>query len=330
MTRTYVAFFVFFLISTLSWGASPYHVGYQNLEQPFDGRVWYPISDKIKEEPIPASKLFRANNGKENAQVIIEPQMLPLLLLSHGSGGTFDRLDWVADYFARRGWIVAAINHPGNTLTDNTVEGFVQVWKRPELLSRFLDYLLNRHPIRDRIDKKRIMAVGHSSGGTTVIMLAGGRLSRNRFQNPIPFCRPLPKEYDDEHCSELRNHDFTKYPGKWVEKSYKDKRIKAAVAIDPAFTRSFQLNQKTSPVLFLLAGKLKDPSGEIFVKEWAQVFPRQNIQTIPHSIHISFISQCSSFGLKFKAPICYGDKNRADIQKRAYQEMEKFFRKWDP
>lgn len=301
-----------------------HHVGYQDLKGVFVGRVWYPTRIDQEEAIIPTRKIFKNFKGQSNAPLISEPQKLPLLLLSHGSGGSFDRLDWMADYFARRGWIVASANHPGNTLGDNSVDGLIQVWRRAQHISTFLGYLLKDPQFKDRIDHRKIAVVGHSAGGTTVLLLAGMRLSKADFQNPIPYCKEMPKDLDDEHCSELKRYDYTKINRHELEKSYRDQRIKAVVAIDPAFERSFRDGPVPTPVLLVLAEHLKDPSGEIFAKEFVEKFPNMQHAIIPSSVHISFVSECSQFGHSIKAPICEGDRHRDQIHLTSNEDIERF------
>lgn len=315
---------VFFLIllglSARLLAADRYHIGYQDLRQPYPGRIWYPIDARTAESPIPTARLFRTQQGAKDAAIISHPKHLPLLLLSHGSGGSFDRLDWMADYFVRQGWMAAAINHPGNTRDDNTVEGVVQVWKRAIQLSSFLTFLLDQHPLRHHIDKERMVAVGHSAGGTTVLLLAGGRLAKEKFQNPIPFCVPRPKEFDDEHCAELLHYDFQKLSADEIERSYRDKRIKAVIALDPAFAQSFRKGEGSiAPTLFVLAKKRRDRSGEIYTAQFKNLFPDQRFVTIPDAIHISFVSTCSEFGVRRDAPICIENGVREQIHQQANQ-----------
>lgn len=315
-------------LSSHAFASAFYHVGYQDLSKPFHGRVWYPVDIRVQETPISTSKLFQSPLGKKNATPVAQPEHFPLLLLSHGSGGSFDRLDWMADYFVRRGWLVAALNHPGNTREDNTVEGLVQVWKRAEQLSSFLTFLLERHPLRHRIDQEHIAAAGHSAGGTTVILLAGGRFLKEKFQNPIPFCVPEPRETDDEHCAALHQYDFQKHTQEEIERSYRDRRIKTVVALDPAFSHSFQREEKNTdiiPILFVFAGKRRDESGEIFATEFKSLFPGQRYLTVPDAVHISFVSTCSEFGVHREAPICFENHVRKNIHRQANEATLNFF-----
>lgn len=323
--------FLFFAVAILSvagTSAAPfYHVGYQDLETPFVARVWYPISSEIFEAPIPTSPLFKSYFGKKDAPIETARETCPLLIVSHGSGGTVYRLDWLADFFVRRGWIVAGINHPGNTFGDNSAMGLVKVWERPKQVTAFLDWLLQQKVWSDRIDKNRIAFVGHSAGGAAAVLLAGARMSKGLFQDPVPLCRPQPADRDDEDCAAIKKIDFKGFDRKDVEGDYRDVRIRAAVPLDPAFARSFPRRQKlATPTEIIFAEKLKSLWGKIDARDFLRVLPKARQRTIPGSVHISFISECSEKALAEGIPLCVGDAGKRDaIHEETSKEIAAFF-----
>ena len=316
-----------------------YKVGYSDLSSiggsssPFNGRIWYPISLENEVTPIPSSPIFHQYLGKKDAVIVKRDTLFPFLILSHGSGGAALRLDWMAQYFAEHGWIVVGINHPGNTFDDNSAEGLMQVWKRPKQISEFLDWFFKNYSWSNRIDTKQIAAAGHSAGGATVLMLAGARLSKLRLQNPVPFCVPKPSGLDDERCSELKKIKTEKYKTQDVEGDYYDPRVKAVIGLDPGFAKSFDSKYAGSlkvPVLLVLSDKLKSPEGQIYSHDLPNIFSGAESYIPPGSIHISFISSCSSSGLEKNLPICTGDEDRDQIHilinEHAYDFLMKVFR----
>ncbi|MBI4127054.1 MAG: hypothetical protein HY465_06125 [Deltaproteobacteria bacterium] len=319
-----------FLFNSGTTFANSYHVGYSDLPQPMHGRLWYPIDKTIPEQPITNARIFTTLYGAKDAPPIDPSRRLPLLLLSHGSGSMVERLDWIADYFARRGWIVAGINHPGNTLDDNSATGFIRVWKRPKHISHLLDYLLNTSALAHRIDRSRIAAVGHSAGGTTVLLLAGVRMAKPLFQNPLPFCKPIPAAYDDEGCAEIKKMNYQQFSKKEIEGDYRDPRIHAFVAIDPGFAHSFPTQEPPffAPIGFVFPSRLKDPAGEIYAQDFLRIFPDAPTWALPHSVHISFVSACSETGLQRQIPICAGDEGyREKIHEQTNHILWGFFKK---
>jgi predicted dienelactone hydrolase len=126
-----------------------------------------------------------------------------LVVLSHGTGGSELGHSSLAEALARRGYVVAALRHPGDNWQDRSL------WEkppgayfivRPRQVSRVIDALLSDPEWKDRIAMDvrgpRIGAFGHSAGGYTVIALAGGQpdlsrivshCERERADDPI-FC----------------------------------------------------------------------------------------------------------------------------------------------
>jgi predicted dienelactone hydrolase len=103
------------------------------------------------------------------------------VLLSHGSGGDPSNLAWLAETLATHGYVVAAVDHAGDRLGDSSVEGRFAVWRRPAEVTRVLSSLLADPALGPRIDRHRIAAAGHSSGGTTVLELAGARVQPQSY-----------------------------------------------------------------------------------------------------------------------------------------------------
>src|ERR1700753_4174097 len=78
--------------------------------------VWYPAVDGAKEEPLdmgsPGNPLFLAGHAAQDAA--FAPGRHPVVLLSHGFGGTARMMSWFGTELARAGYVVVSVNHPGN------------------------------------------------------------------------------------------------------------------------------------------------------------------------------------------------------------------------
>jgi predicted dienelactone hydrolase len=69
---------------------------------------------------------------------------LPLVIFSHGRGGWFGANHDTEEALADAGFVVAAINHPGDTTNDSSRRDTLSVWKsRPADIVRLLDFVLN-------------------------------------------------------------------------------------------------------------------------------------------------------------------------------------------
>ena len=91
----------------------------------------------------PGLNIFVLGNVARNADLAAAPRKFPLILMSHGTGGTALSLAWLGTALAAHGYIVAGVNHPGNNAVEPyTVEGFSTWWERARDLSEVIDALL--------------------------------------------------------------------------------------------------------------------------------------------------------------------------------------------
>ena len=75
---------------------------------------------------------------------------------------------WLGRALASKGYIAAAVNHPGNNaLEEYTAEGFLIWWERARDLTSVIDMLVGDSQFGRLIDRSRIGAAGFSLGGYT-------------------------------------------------------------------------------------------------------------------------------------------------------------------
>jgi predicted dienelactone hydrolase len=104
-------------------------------------------------------------------------------VLSHGTGGSAQIMSWLGSGLAARGYVVAAVNHPGNNaLEEYTAEGFLVWWERARDLSATIDFVLHDATLSAVVDRRRIGAAGFSLGGYTMFEIAGARTNLVLFQ----------------------------------------------------------------------------------------------------------------------------------------------------
>jgi predicted dienelactone hydrolase len=170
--------------------------------RPLTTAIWYPATARAaKSETIfggpPDKEIFAPVTVAADAEISRESQKYPLILLSHGTGGSAIQMMWLGYYMASRGYIVAAVNHHGNTAAERpyAAQGFLLYWERARDLMAVLDKLLADPVFGGRIDRDRIGAAGFSLGGYTVISIAGGRFSPREFES---FCRSPQRDFTCE------------------------------------------------------------------------------------------------------------------------------------
>jgi predicted dienelactone hydrolase len=99
------------------------------------------------------------------------PEPTPVVLLSHGNGGSGKTMDWLARPLTAAGFRVVAVDHHGNNVVDGyQPEGFIFGWDRPRDLSVVLDDLAGVGPLGP------VGVAGFSFGGFTALAMAGGRI----------------------------------------------------------------------------------------------------------------------------------------------------------
>jgi predicted dienelactone hydrolase len=216
--------------------------------------VWYPADSASIEQPQwvgpPDAPLFAVGSAATGAKHA--SGRFPLILLSHGTGGSAPMLGWLGAVLASHGYIAAAVNHPGNNaLEPYTVAGFSLWWERATDLSEVLDQMLADPEFGLRIDSKRITAVGFSLGGYTMIEIAGGITDRAAYRE---FCKSpaadaickSPPEFPDlleqfNRLDEKGKSDREVAESLSREKrSHRDARVRTVFAIAPALGPAFR------------------------------------------------------------------------------------------
>jgi predicted dienelactone hydrolase len=170
-------------------------VGHEELEwvdaerddRPLRTEVWYPTSpNAMGTRTFYDFRVFGLGLRSEIAHDGVAPspfRRFPLVIFSHGSGGVSWQSIPLMEALASHGFVVAAPNHSGNTVYDQlngTSQPFPQVAAdRPLDVSFVIDAMLARNddpldPLFGKIDPERIGVAGHSFGGYTALVIAGG------------------------------------------------------------------------------------------------------------------------------------------------------------
>ncbi len=146
---------------------------------------------------------------------------LPLVVMSHGRGGSFIGNHDTAEALADNGFIVAALDHPGDTTTDTgrsaDLSAFVD---RPTDVKRLVDFMLASAPMSRSIDVNQVGFFGFSRGGYTGLVSIGGNPD---WMGAADNCRTSLSGI----CKKILTREYPTAP------LVHDPRIKAAVVADP-------------------------------------------------------------------------------------------------
>ena len=144
----------------------------------------------------------------------------PLILMSHGHGGARKDKSWLAEKLAATGFLVASVEHFGNSKETYDPITSLRFWER----SLDITYALNELLKTEKIDEKRIGFIGYSLGGMTGLSLAGAVA-----QNLKQFAYASQGTREEFQAKLFEQIDFSE-----GEKSFADPRIKSMILICPA------------------------------------------------------------------------------------------------
>jgi len=99
----------------------------------------------------------------------------PLVVISHGNGGTAIIYRTIATHLAKNGYVVAIPEHPGNNRTDNSLEGTLEnLVNRPRHIRLTIDAISSDDRFGACVPPDNVAIIGHSMGGYTALAVAGG------------------------------------------------------------------------------------------------------------------------------------------------------------
>ena len=301
-------------------------VGYQHLmiDDPRGGQievgVWYPADAKTASTYVGAYPLDVAVDASPSAG------RHPLVVMSHGNGGSFAGHVDTAMALAEAGFVAAALTHTGDNYRDQSRA--VDLPNRPRQLKRLLDYMVDEWPQHDAVDARRIGAFGFSAGGFTVLALAGGEPDLSRF---APHCEAHPAVYD---CALVaRSPGVMKAIAAAKPVWTLDTRLRAVVSAAPAIGFAFGaegLKTVTVPVSLWRAEfdqVLPDPDYATAVRE---TLPRPpEFHLVANADHYDFLPPCNEI-LKRNAPIICPSRtgfDRAAFHEGFNREVVAFFKR---
>lgn len=192
--------------------------------------IWYPRGQGGAQTTYAENPVFRGVTAFADAAPAAGH--FPIVLFSHGMGGTDRAQAWLGAALAERGAIVVMANHPGSTWGDHDMARGVRHWTRAADLSRALDALAQDPDLGDHLDLSRVMAAGFSFGGWTALSLGG---VTGNLDGIVAACTAHIEKM--EACDILLSEKVgmqRQDPALW-NASYADARVTSVVAIDPGF-----------------------------------------------------------------------------------------------
>jgi predicted dienelactone hydrolase len=221
-------------------------------DRPVWADVWFPSTDESPERAM----IHGLGQGMAipSAEVAARGAPFPLVVMSHGASGSAPSYSWIAEYLARNGVVVLGVSHYGESWLygPDTIDpaAVTRLWTRPADCTFALTKLLATETFGGHVDPARIGALGHSSGGATAFALGGATFDPTALS---AYCRSDAARFD-RGCHYARQPDAAVPVPAEATRSYRDPRILAVVALDPAAGPGFSaasLAQVRLPVLIV-------------------------------------------------------------------------------
>ncbi len=303
-------------------------------ERPINGVVFYPTAERADTKAL-GNKVWKAHQVAMDAD--IAPGDYPLVVLSHGMYGSYRNQAWLAKGLVERGYVVAAIDHPGTSTFSRDAAHAQALHERPMDISRTIDALASAPWIADNLSGETFMA-GHSLGGWTAVALAGGRFDAGQYHS---FCA---SDQADVACNVLARWEIATTEDRVaaLEQDLSDPRISAYAVLDLGGTQTFTLDSLGAiDVPMMVYGA---PAGyeeerlnlDVESRALANALPQDRV--IYHEpadlTHFDFMGECTRMGhliLRIVEPsdayVCEGGTGpRAAKHQMVIDQIDGFFR----
>jgi len=295
--------------------------------------VWYPAAADAKEVSLglgpPGKPLFLIGSAAPDAD-FVDSARRPVILFSHGFGGTARMMAWFTLPLARAGYVVIAVDHPGNNgMEKMTLGGAIMYWDRPGDLAAALAAVKADPTVAPHIDLARLGVAGFSAGGFTAIASTGVHVDVARLQafctaNPTDgICMPQ-KEFPlstEQMLAAAQSPDLAPE----VAHSGDDHGIpgvRAAFAIAPAIVQSFEpasLKADQTPIAIILGSADPVAPPDTNGRVAAHDLPHVELKELPGVGHYDFLATCTPAGVA-QIPVC-ADKVPQDPTHQAAIDM---------
>jgi len=286
-----------------------------------DVTVWYPADSGDKPITLGESVFFVGTPAILDAP--ISEGNFPLILLSHGAGlaGHAQALSWIATPLAKQGFVVAAPTHPGNTGANRSAAETMKLWLRPADITETLNAMEKDSFFKEHLEHDKVGILGLSMGGSTALAIAGARIDPRRLAgycdtdalNPS-LCEWVRQSGVDLHAMDMRP----------AGRDNEDKRIRFAMAIDPAPVDVFQtdtFSQISIPVEIVNLGQPGTIPLTAQAAEIAKAISNAKYSTIGDASHYSMFAECKPGASELAESEKVGDPICTDGGRRSRKEI---------
>lgn len=322
--------YFFLIFPTLLIGFEPHPVtpypvvGYD--EVPFfdeahqmsrDLLIWFPVDSQI--EGVASKNPWDVFNVAIRAPFKTSEAKVPVIVISHGTGGTPHQLSWLIRQLVYSGYIVIGVKHLDISIN----------WERPQDISTILDKF-SSHSMANHANLNQIGIAGFSLGGTTAISLAGAQATK------LDSILPTSKDADPKEFSSIEAA-LPSLNKEMMTKNWYDPRIKAAFIMAPSWGWIF--DEKNLRNISISTYIIASSADNVLVTQnnagfFARNIPKSIYQEISgkasHYVFISALNEKQQQKLNLPPELKFliednVSVDRAWIQSEVSQEATRFF-----
>ena len=289
--------------------------------RPISWSAWYPAAVDAEAAPMrvggPAGRWFDIGPVARDAALLCGSAKWPVVLVSHGTGGTAASMGWIGRRLAEHGYVVLAPDHHGNTAgASYRPEGFLCWWERARDLSVLLDHMDSGGTFAGHLDTDRAFGIGFSLGCHAALSLLGGITDMDQFRawaelRGGPLARG-PREFPDL-ADRVPHLMATREPfrSSWRRQaeSYRDARVGAALLLAPAppvraFTEE-SLAGIGAPVGMVIGGADFEAPAQDGADWLVGRLPNAEIRHLGPAVgHFAFLPEATEAGLRDAPGLC--------------------------
>ncbi|WP_414830350.1 alpha/beta hydrolase family protein [Alteromonas sp. H39] len=292
-------------------------------QQPVKLSIWYPAETQCEGARLCLSKTTRLDQT---------------ILLSHGAMGSARELNWIGYATASRGFVTVGINHFGESWVYGPEsiqpQAAITLWRRASEVSAVIN-LLQRNAVDTQdhlallnrpVNWHNITAIGFSSGGSTVITLAGGRYAPARARD---YCAST-RSQGDLGCNYVKHSSQQTFSMEEATADYREERITKVIALDPAagpMTTEKSLANIAIPVMIFAAKQNDFLPFDNHAGYYASAIPNAALYSLDNDAgHFVFIDKCQHNHQAMGISLCEDRSgvDREKVHRQLYPRLIKF------
>jgi predicted dienelactone hydrolase len=304
-----------------SYAVGTIDVDLEDGNRTLEATVWYPADETTDAEATVTYPLVLVASvqGIAVRDANIADGTFPVIVFSHGSGGSKVLGLWMTEHLASHGFIVIAMNHAGNDVQatlDGEQDFATNYAQRPIDVLRAIDWLEEQnqvHPLlAGHIDTATVGVVGHSFGGYTALSAGGSQINMDALGSWCTMAQEtdaINNNIAEGVCFLLeiaddiaKSRGYSDVPSGAWDMTHNE-AIQAVVALAPWNGPILSHEQNDTPTLFIVgeADTVTPPERDAYMMYDAMTQAERWLISLALGDHYLFVDSCPPALLVFGA-----------------------------